>query len=123
MKQWFSQILSKLLPAKQNRIDYFIGNSGLDCLQPDGTTVPSFDWADVVKIEVCKLDLLTYDEVAVLFTTTKGLYEVREEHSAFQELFSLLKEQFDIPIDWYFEVIQNPFELNHRVLYEKSTSE
>ena len=63
--------------------------------------MPGFCWSDVIQIEVYKLDVMIYDEVALQFNTTSGRYEILEGHTAFQGLLDQLQEQFEIPVSWY----------------------
>jgi hypothetical protein len=98
-----------------------IGETGLDFQRADGTVVPGFRWSEVTRIETYKLDLLTYDEVALLFTTADGCFEILESQTGFKDSFAQLEQQFGLSSEWYFQVMEHAFVTNHRVLYQKES--
>ncbi|QDU51320.1 hypothetical protein [Gimesia panareensis] len=115
------QIIAKLFSRKRDIVNFLSAAEGIDFRLRDGSVVPGFRWSQVTRIETCKIDLMVYDEVALRFTTDKGRYEILEGHTAFQECFAHLEQQFGLSPEWYFQVMENAFETNHRVLYQKES--
>ncbi|QDU11064.1 hypothetical protein [Gimesia aquarii] len=116
-----AKIFAKLFMRKNDVIDYVVVDSGVFCKKRDGTVVEGFHWSDVDQIEVYKVDLMIYDEVALLFKTENAKHEILEGHSAFQELISELHHYFDVRESWYLDAIEKPFETNWKTLYKKSS--
>ena len=112
--------ISRLFSRKRDIINFLSVSDGIDFQLRDGTVTPGFRWSDVTRIETCKIDLMVYDEVALRFTTTAGRYEILEGHAAFQDCFTELEQQFGLSPEWYFQVMEQAFETNHRVLYQKA---
>ena len=101
-------------------INFHLSQSGIDFETRGGDKHKGFLWSQVSKIETYKIDLITYDEVALAFTTDIGVFQILEGHSAFVELTHKLSTYFDtVDPSWYFEVMQNAFETNHKVLFEQ----
>ncbi len=112
--------ISRLFSRKRDIVNYLSVADGIDFLLRDGTVTTGFRWSDVTRIETYKIDLMVYDEVALRFSTTAGRYEILEGHAAFQDCFAELEQQFGLSPEWYFQVMEQAFETNHRVLYQKA---
>lgn len=115
------QIFAKLFSRKRDIVNFLSVAKGIDFRLRDGSIVPGFHWSEVTRIETFKIDLMVYDEVALRFTTARGRYEILEGHTAFQDCFAQLEQQFGLSPEWYFQVMENAFETNHRVLYQKES--
>ncbi|QDV19206.1 hypothetical protein Pan153_38710 [Gimesia panareensis] len=119
--QFFAKLFSRQRDDARNLYESacLIDDAGLDFRMRDGLLVPGFYWSEVTRIETYKLDLLTYDEVALLFTTADGCFEILESQTGFKDCFAQLEQQFGLSPEWYFQVMEHAFETNHRVLYQK----
>lgn len=86
-----------------------------------GNTVCTMQWADISKIQVYKLDLLTTDCICLLFESRSGqpAIQVSEEWMGFSDLFNPLSTAFpSIPENWYMEVMLPAFAEKRAILYD-----
>ncbi|HAH44664.1 hypothetical protein [Gimesia sp.] len=120
MKQRLYQKFVKLFSRQNNVTDYLINQAGIVRKINDDIETQVFCWSEVTIIEVCKLDFFSYDEVALQFTTPEGCFEILEKHTAFEQLKIFLPEQYNVPLTWFSTVVENPFEYNYALLYQKN---
>ena len=76
-------------------------------------------WSDIDGIATWKVDLVTYDDIRLVFHLVGDRWiEVSEEQPGFVELCEKMQKQFpSIPEGWYLDVMQRTFATNLRVLY------
>lgn len=78
-------------------------------------------WEDVRRVRAYKRDLLTTDEICVVFEAEGGVaIRVSEEWPGFQELFHVMDQKLGINPEWFGEIMLPPFEAMHRVLFERA---
>ncbi|MEM7244019.1 MAG: hypothetical protein AAF533_01675 [Acidobacteriota bacterium] len=80
-------------------------------------------WRDVEKVEAYKLDLYAFDRVCLLFTTPGFCLEVSEDEAGFEDLTEVLPRRlpdFPSPVGWVHDVMVDPFETNHAVLFDRT---
>lgn len=118
MKKQLLKIFSSLFLQTNDTVDYFINDSSVVCKKRNGTIVKGFSWPEVEQVEVYKIDLLTYDELALLFKTSTTKFEILESHSAFQFFRDQLHDVFEVDESWYFDAMKVPFKTNHKVLFK-----
>lgn len=68
----------KLINSKDDPINFFLTDKGIDLETRDGRRMVAFAWQDVSQIETYKIDLMVYDEIALRFKTAKGTFEILE---------------------------------------------
>lgn len=108
-----------LINSKDDPINFFLTDKGLDLETRDGRRMVAFDWDDVTQIETYKVDCAVYDEIVLKFHTAKGPFAILEGHAAFIELTYKLADFFNVPEEWYNDVMHPAFETNHKVLFKK----
>ena len=109
----------KFIPQDSDPIQFETTEDGIQSTRRDGKLGVFWAWSDIEKIEAYKIDLYTYDEMAMRFETTAGAFEVLEGHSAFVDLITLVVDKFGAPESWYMDVMQPAFEENRTILYDK----
>lgn len=111
--------LPTLTQRDSDPIQFETTEHGIQSTLPDGKPGKFWAWTDMVKIEAYKIDLYTYDEMVMRFETTTGVFEVFESHAAFVNLIDLVVEKFGAPESWYMDVMQQAFQENRTILYDK----
>ncbi len=127
MLDGFLRMVRRLRPEKlvmrdSDLIDFMVTEDGIRSIRRDGEDGPSWTWSEVNKIEAYKIDLMTYDEMAVRFDTTKGRFNILEGHSVFPQLAVLLPRHLGVSESWYFDLMHPPFAENRAVLYERDAN-
>lgn len=78
-------------------------------------------WLEVERLEVYKIDLLTFDEVCLDIVLSTTVIRITEKTDGWNTFIQKLQAQFPgIEKDWYSKIIQPPFQTNHSVLYKRS---
>jgi hypothetical protein len=75
-------------------------------------------WADVTEIRAYKIDLLTFDEIRLVFESgAENWVEISEEQPGFSEVASAMVIRFPSTYDWRSRIAQPAFATNETVLY------
>jgi hypothetical protein len=109
-------ILGRLRDAMKARR----GDEPAILVQSDGFTFGDqvIDWSDVNEISALKLDLLTTDEIRIVFGLRSGSFvEVSEEQLGFDALDSAMQTRFPSTHGWFAQVSQPAFARNETILY------
>lgn len=94
---------------------------GFAIVTPDGQRHP-IRWASVTRVGAYKQDLITTDEIILVFEVAEfpdRTLEVSEELPGFQDLFGTMERELGISPDWYMEIILPAFEPTPRVLLDR----
>ena len=80
------------------------------------------NWTGVCRITTHKLDLLTTDEIRLVFENDgeTSLVEVSEEQPGFEQLKLLVEEKFGFPEGWWEAVMSPAFATNSVVLFVRA---
>jgi hypothetical protein len=75
-------------------------------------------WTAVTEIRAYKLDLLTTDEIRLVFRLRSGeAVEISEEQPGFAETTAAIASRFPSTSEWYNRVAHPAFATNETVLY------
>jgi hypothetical protein len=97
-----------------------IHDERVEVFRSNGTILDSFRWDEIIKIQTFKADCLAYDMICLRFSTTKQSFVFNEDTTGFVILMKSMSQRYpDIPEEWYFEVMQPPFETNQRTLWKR----
>ena len=78
-------------------------------------------WASIRRILAYKLDLLTTDEVRIIFEQEGApTIEISEEQPGFEQLMTVVDSHFRFPDDWWASLKNPPFVTNETTLFERS---
>jgi len=78
-------------------------------------------WDEIAKISAYKLDLLTTDEIRLVFVSHNGSsMEISEENEGFPELFEMLEGRIPGFVDGWGSVMKPAFARNETVLFVQS---
>ena len=89
-------------------------------VQSDGFSIGDqrINWSDVNQIRAFKLDLVTTDEIRIVFGLRSGsLVGVSEEQLGFDVLDAAMQTRFPSTRGWFAQVSQPAFARNETVLY------
>ncbi len=109
---------------RKRRADPFIRltSDGFVVLDADTqAALRTVHWADVLRIQTYKLDLITTDCICLVFEfkSSESPVQLSEEWPGFQDLFVPLSTAFpSIPQDWYGNVMKPPFEEKRTILFQ-----
>jgi hypothetical protein len=89
----------------------------------EGASWAPVKWAAVRRISTYKLDLLSTDEIRLVFEYDDAVpmhIEVSEEQPGFQQFRTLTEKRFCFAGDWWETVMKPSFARNDAVLYERA---
>jgi hypothetical protein len=96
-------------------------------LEAEGFSLEGIDecrvlWAGVRRITTHKLDLLTSDEVRLVFELDGGTspIEVSEEQPGFEQLRLLVETKFGFPLGWWEAAMKPAFAANESILFVRA---
>jgi hypothetical protein len=130
---WLKDIFSKLLPKKHDS-SLKLGLAFNETYQAfgvfeyfnDGFTLTNEDfsgkikWDDIVQINVFKRDQLTIDRIEMEIVIEGKSFTISEDLSGWNQFVLKTKEVYStIPKDWDLDIIQPPFEVNIRNIYDQ----
>lgn len=88
-----------------------------------GSTPPvELKWSEIDVIATFKRDLFTHDMVCLVFgrRNPDSVIEIYEDFTGFGTLIPELSKRFpEIPEDWYFKVVGDPFKANTMILFKR----
>jgi len=91
-------------------------------LRRNDGTAEEVRWSAVRRVFAYKRDLLTTDEIRLLFELEPpgGLVELSEQWPGFEDLFGGMERTLGVSPAWYAEIMLPAFEATPRALYERA---
>lgn len=78
------------------------------------------EWTDITQLNVYKVDQMTIDRIDMEIVYGDKTFSISEEFPGWYQFVLRTKEMFPtIPKDWDDSVVQPPFAINYRTIYNK----
>ena len=79
----------------------------------------SIRWTEIERLQACKVDLMTTDEICIDITFENKTIIITEETTGWYQFIDKLKSSLQINNDWETSVLKSPFEYDLTTIYER----